>query len=134
MCPNKPEKDMEVSKRQIGNIAFVDVSGRIVAGELMPLRETIRELLARGEDNIVLNLQKVPYIDSAGIGELVTALVGVRRHGGCLRLLSLTPKVREVLDITKLLSVFQVFENEAQALDSFVLSQPCSQHLIARAS
>jgi anti-sigma B factor antagonist len=125
---------MEVSKRQIGNIAFVDVSGRIVAGELMPLRETIREILARGEDNIVLNLQKVPYIDSAGIGELVTALVGVRRQGGCLRLMSLTPKVREVLDITKLLTVFQVFENEAQALDSFALSQPCSQHLIARAS
>ena len=124
---------MEVSKRQIGNIAFIDVSGRIVAGELMPLRETIRELLARGEDNIILNLQKVPYIDSAGIGELVTALVGARRQGGCLRLLSLTPKVREVLDITKLLTVFQVFENEAEALDSLVLSQSCSQHLIARA-
>jgi anti-sigma B factor antagonist len=124
---------MEVTKRQIGNVVLVDVSGRIVAGESLLLRKSIRQLLSDGESNIVLNLQHVPYIDSAGIGDLVSALVAVRREHGRLKLLNLTRRVHEVLEIVKLLTVFEVFASEPEALASFVAPQPYSDRMIARA-
>ena len=114
---------MKISNRQIADVTILDVSGRVVAGEAALLRESIRNLIACGEKNIVLNLAEVPYIDSAGIGELVSGLVAVRRQSGCLGLLGLTRRVRDVLEIVKLLTVFQVFANEAEALAAFTVSQ-----------
>lgn len=124
---------MKISNRQIEDVTILDVSGRVVAGEAEMLRDSVRSLIARGEKNIVLNLAEVPYMDSAGIGELVSALVAVRRQSGCLRLLNLTRRVHDVLEIVKLLAVFQVFDNEADALATFTAPQGYSREMTARA-
>jgi anti-sigma B factor antagonist len=124
---------MKISNRQTANVTILDVSGRVVAGEADLLRESVRNLIAGGETHIVLNLAEVPYIDSAGIGELVSALVAVRRQSGCLGLLNLTRRVRNVLGIVKLLTVFKVFDNEAEALASFTVPQDRPRELRARA-
>jgi len=124
---------MKISNRQIADVTILDVSGRVVAGEADLLRDSVRNLIAGGEKNIVLNLAEVPYIDSAGIGELVSALVAVRRESGCLRLVSLTRRVHEVLEIVKLLTVFQVFDNEEDALATFALPQRYPRELSAQA-
>src|SRR6185312_12252438 len=84
---------MKIINRQIADATILDVSGRVVAGEAVLLRESIRDLIARGKKNIILNLAGVPYIDSAGIGELVSALVAVRRESGSMELLNLTRRV-----------------------------------------
>ena len=124
---------MKISGRQSADVTILDVSGRVVAGEAELLRAGVRDLLARGEKNIILNLADVPYIDSAGIGELVSALVAVRRESGRLALLSLSRRVREVLMTVKLLAVFQVFDNESEAVAAFAAPQGDSRKLIARA-
>jgi anti-sigma B factor antagonist len=124
---------MKISTRQIAEVTILDVSGRVVAGEAALLRDSIRNVIARGEKNIVLNLAEVPYIDSAGIGELVSALVAVRRQSGCLGLLGLTRRVRDILEIVKLLTVFQVFANEAEALTTFTVPQSYARELAAHA-
>jgi anti-sigma B factor antagonist len=125
---------MKISDRQIGGVTILDISGRVVAGEAQLLRDSVRRLIARGERHIILNLAEAPYIDSAGIGELVSALVAVRRESGCLALLNPTRKVRDVLGIVKLLTVFQIFGSEAEALARFTMPHSHSQDLIARAS
>jgi anti-sigma B factor antagonist len=112
---------MKIVNRQIADTTILDVSGRVVAGEAALLRESMRDLIARGKKNIVLNLAEVPYIDSAGIGELVSALVAVRREFGSMELLNLTRRVRDALAIVKLLTVFPVFDNEAEALGRFTM-------------
>jgi anti-sigma B factor antagonist len=124
---------MKISNRQIADVTILDVSGRMVAGEAVLLRDSVRSLIACGEKNIVLNLAEVPYLDSAGIGELVSALVAVRRESRCLALLNLSRRVREVLGIVKLLTVFQVFDNEAEALAAFTVPQDYPRELRARA-
>ena len=124
---------MKISKRQIADVTILDVSGRVVAGEVSLLRDSIRNVIAGGEKNIVLNLAEAPYMDSAGIGELVSALVAVRRQSGCLALLNLTRRVCHVLQIVKLLTVFQVFDNEAEALAAFAVPQDYPRELRARA-
>jgi len=107
-------------ERQIGSVTVVDISGRIVLGEETALlRSTIRDLITRGKKSILLNLAQVPYIDSSGIGELVSAFVAVRREGGEVKLLNLTKKVRDVLQIVKVITIFDVFDNEAAALSAF---------------
>jgi len=111
---------MQISKRQSGDVTIVDICGRIVAGEDSALlRDTIRSLISRDEKNIVLNMEAVPYIDSAGIGELVSALVAVRRQGGCLKLLNLSRRVYEVLEIVRLVTVFEIFYSEAKVISTF---------------
>jgi len=125
---------MKISNRQIAGVTILDISGRVVAGEAVQLRDSVRSLIARGEKNIVLNLAEVPYIDSAGIGELVSALVAVRRESGCMGLLNLTRRVRDVLEIVKLVPVFRIFDNEAQAVAAFTVPQNRSPELRARAS
>jgi anti-sigma B factor antagonist len=125
---------MKISNRRTADVTILDISGRVVAGEAVLLRDSVRSLIARGEKNIVLNLAEVPYIDSAGIGELVSALVAVRRDGGCMGLLHLTRRVRDVLGIVKLLPVFQIFDNEAQALAASAVPQNHSRELRVRAS
>jgi len=123
---------MKMDERKVGRVMVLDLSGRIVAGEgTALLRNAIADLTARGEENIVLNLARVPYIDSAGIGELVSSFVAVRRKSGSLKLLNPTRRVREVLEIVKLLTAFQVFDNEADALATFGAPQARMPEFVA---
>jgi anti-sigma B factor antagonist len=111
---------MTSNSRDVDGVTIVDLSGHIALGEdTLMLRHTIRDLIANQHKMILLNLSDVPYIDSSGIGELVTAFTTVRKEGGELKLLNLTRKVRDVLTITKLYTVFDVKDDEAAAILSF---------------
>jgi anti-sigma B factor antagonist len=111
---------MKISTRQVDGITVVDCSGRITLGEgSVTLRETVSGLLAKNQKKILLNLAEVNYIDSSGIGELVSAFTTVRKQGGDLKLLNLTKKVHDLLQITKLYTVFDVHDDEASAVKSF---------------
>ena len=111
---------MKTSIRQANDVTIVDCSGRIVLGEgSVILKDVVRELLSKGQKKILLNLGDVNYIDSSGIGELVSAFTTVRKQGGDLKLLNLTKKVHDVLQITKLYTVFDVKDDEAGAIKSF---------------
>jgi len=111
---------MKSSSRQIDGITVLDLSGRITLGEgSVILRDTIRELIGRGQKKILLNLGDVSYIDSSGIGELVSAFTTVRNQGGELKLLNLTKKVHDLLQITKLYTVFDIKDDETTAIKSF---------------
>ncbi|HEX7961064.1 MAG TPA: STAS domain-containing protein [Terriglobales bacterium] len=111
---------MKSSSRQIDGVTVLDLSGRITLGEgSVILRDTIRDLIGRGQKKILLNLGDVSYIDSSGIGELVSAFTTVRNQGGELKLLNLTKKVHDLLQITKLYTVFDIKDDEANAIKSF---------------
>jgi anti-sigma B factor antagonist len=111
---------MKIETRTIGDIRILDCSGKITLGEgTMAVRNTVRDILKGGGKKIILNLADVNYIDSSGIGELVSTYTTVTSNGGQLKLLSLTKKIQELLAITKLLTVFQVFDSEQAALASF---------------
>jgi anti-sigma B factor antagonist len=111
---------MKATNRQVDGVAIVDMSGRITLGEgSVVLRDTIRDLIGKGSKKILLNLGDVTYIDSSGIGELVSAFTAVRREGGELKLLNLTKKVHDLLQITKLYTVFDIKDDEAMAIKSF---------------
>ena len=111
---------IKASTRQVDEITLVDLSGRITLGEgSTVLRDTVRDLLGRGQKKILLNLGDVTYIDSSGIGELVSGFATVTNQGGQLKLLNLTKKVHDLLQITKLYTVFEVHNDEAAALRSF---------------
>ena len=111
---------MKVGNRQVDGITIVDCSGRITLGEgSVILRDTVRDLLSKGNKKIVLNLAEVNYIDSSGIGELVSAFTTAKNQGGELKLLNLTKKVNDLLQITKLYTVFDVKDDEAAAVKSF---------------
>jgi anti-sigma B factor antagonist len=111
---------IQVTTRQVGDVSVVDVAGRITLGEgASSLRETIRGMVTQGNKKILLNLGEVSYIDSSGIGELVSAFTTVTNHGGKLKLLGLTKRVKDLLQITKLYTVFEVFDDEAEAVRSF---------------
>ena len=111
---------MKASTRQVDGVTIVDLSGRITLGEgSVVLRDTIKDVLGKGDKKILLNLGDVSYIDSSGIGELVSAFTSVQRQGGDLKLLHLTKKVHDLLQITKLYTVFEVFDDEAKALGNF---------------
>ncbi|HET7205881.1 MAG TPA: STAS domain-containing protein [Terriglobales bacterium] len=111
---------MKSSTRQIDGVTIVDLSGRITLGEgSVILRDTVRDLIGKGNKKILLNLGDVNYIDSSGIGELVSAFTTVRNQGGELKLLNLTKKVHDLLQITKLYTVFDVKDDETSAVKSF---------------
>jgi anti-sigma B factor antagonist len=111
---------MKATNRQVDGVAIVDMSGRITLGEgSVILRDTIRDLIGKGQKKILLNLGDVTYIDSSGIGELVSAFTAVRREGGELKLLKLTKKVHDLLQITKLYTVFDIKDDEATAIKAF---------------
>jgi anti-sigma B factor antagonist len=111
---------MKATNRQVDGVAVVDMSGRITLGEgSVVLRDTIRDLIGKGSKKILLNLGDVTYIDSSGIGELVSAFTAVRREGGELKLLKLTKKVHDLLQITKLYTVFDIKDDEATAIQAF---------------
>lgn len=111
---------LKSNTRQSNGVAIVDLSGRITLGEgSVVLRELVRDLLGKGDKNILLNLADVTYIDSSGIGELVSAYTAVKNQGGELKLLKLTKKVHDLLQITKLYTVFDVKDDESAALAAF---------------
>jgi anti-sigma B factor antagonist len=111
---------MKSSTRQVDGVTILDLSGRITLGEgSVVLRDTVRDILGKGNKRILLNLGEVNYIDSSGIGELVSAFTTVRNQGGELKLLNLTKKVHDLLQITKLYTVFDVKDDEAAAVKSF---------------
>lgn len=112
--------ELNIVERQAGDVTVLDLSGKITIGEgSVALRTKIRSLLEGGKKRILLNLGGVGYIDSSGIGELVSSFTTANKEGGQLKLLNLTQKVRDLLAITKLLTVFDCFENEAEAFNSY---------------
>lgn len=111
---------MKSTTRQVNGVSIVDLSGRITLGEgSTMLRDIVRDMIAKGNKKILLNLGDVTYIDSSGIGELVSAFTTVRNGGGELKLLNLTKKVHDLLQITKLYTVFDITDDEASAIQSF---------------
>lgn len=112
--------DINISERQAGDVTVLDLDGKVTIGEgSVTLRNAIRRLLGEGKNKILLNLGSVGYIDSSGIGELVSSYTAVKKEGGTLKLLNLTQKIQDLLAITKLLTVFDTFDDEASALSSF---------------
>jgi anti-sigma B factor antagonist len=112
--------ELRATYRDAGIVTVVDIGGRITLGEGSALlRKTVRELLEDGRRKIVFNLADVNYIDSSGIGELVTAFTTVKKSGGDLKLLHLTKKVHDLLQLTKLFTVFDVYSDESAVLNSF---------------
>jgi anti-sigma B factor antagonist len=111
---------MKVATRQVDGVTILDLSGRITLGEgSVTLRDTVHDVLAKGSKKILLNLDNISYIDSSGIGELVSGFTSVRNAGGELKLLNLTKKVHDLLQITKLYTVFDIWDNEASAIGAF---------------
>ena len=112
--------ELNITERQAGDITVLDMNGKVTIGEgSVALRGAIRRLLGEGKKKILLNLGQVGYVDSSGIGELVSSFTAVNKEGGTLKLLNLTQKIQDLLAITKLLTVFDVYEDEATALNSF---------------
>jgi len=111
---------IKLSTRQVGDVSVVDVAGRITLGEgSSALRDLLREMVGKAQKKILLNLGDVSYIDSSGIGELVSGFTTVTNQGGQLKLLNLTKRVKDLLQITKLYTVFDVHDDEAAAVRSF---------------
>ena len=112
--------ELNIRERQAGDITVLDMDGRITIGEgSVALRSAVRRFLEEGKKNILLNLAGVGYIDSSGIGELVSSYTAINKEGGQLKLLSLTQKLQDLLTITKLLTVFDAYDSEAEALSNF---------------
>lgn len=111
---------VKLSTRQVGDVTVIDAAGRITLGEgASTFRDAIRDLAAKGNKKLLLNLSEVSYIDSSGIGEMVSGFTTVTNHGGVLRLLGLNKRVKDLLQITKLYTVFEVFDDEPSAIRSF---------------
>ena len=111
---------LKADNRQVDGVAIVDLTGRIVLGEATTtLREVLQNLASQGQKKILLNLSEVSYIDSSGLGALVSGYTTITGQSGQLKLLNLTAKVKDLLQITKLLTVFEVFTDEASAVRSF---------------
>lgn len=111
---------MNIDTRSVNGVTIFDIHGKITLGEgSRGIRDKVREILEGGEKNILLNLGDVSYIDSAGIGELVSSYTTVTNQGGQLKLLNLTKKIEQLLAITKLTTVFDFFDDEATAVGSF---------------
>ena len=112
--------ELDVKERQAGDVTILDLSGEVRIGEgSIALRDSIRKLGDAGKNKVLLNLAGVKYMDSTGIGELIANYTTIRRQGGQLKLLNLTDRIQNILVITKLLTVFDSYDNEAEALKSF---------------
>ncbi|MDQ6676108.1 MAG: STAS domain-containing protein [Acidobacteriota bacterium] len=111
---------VKLNSRQVGDVTVVDLAGRITLGEgSSAMRDALKDLLTKGQKKILMNLGEVSYIDSSGIGELVSAFTTVTNQGGQLKLLGLNKRVKDLLQITKLYTVFEVFDSETTAIRSF---------------
>ncbi len=114
---------MQIEERTVGDVVVLDLKGRVTLGEGdQLLKDKVNSLVNQGRKRIVLNLAGVPYIDSAGLGEIVGSYTTVSRQGGSLKLLNLTKKITDLLAITKLLTVFETFDSEDEAVRSFSAS------------
>ncbi len=113
---------VKITERQVGKVSILDMEGDIrIGGSRIALRDAIRSLITQGQSQVLVNLARVERIDSCGLGELVSSFVTLTTGGGKIKLLNLSQRVREVMTITKLLTVFDVFENEQKAIESFDL-------------
>ncbi|HYV07124.1 MAG TPA: STAS domain-containing protein [Blastocatellia bacterium] len=111
---------MDIKERVVDGVSVLDLSGKIVLGEGDgQVRDRIKDLLADGQKKILLNLGEVNYIDSAGLGAMISSYTTVKRQGGQLKLVSLTKRIQDLLAITKLITVFETYDTEAEALSSF---------------
>ena len=111
---------LAIASREVDGVTVVELSGRITLGEgSVQLRDTIRDLISKGQRHILLDLGEVSYIDSSGLGELVSAYTTARNQDATLKLLKLTKKVHDLLQLTKLYTVFDIFDDEASAIASF---------------
>jgi anti-sigma B factor antagonist len=111
---------MEIVERTVNDVTVLDLKGKMTLGEGDELlKDKINSLLAAGKKKLLLNLESVPYIDSAGLGEVVRTYTTVSRQGGSLKLLNLTKRIEDLLSITKLLTVFDTFDSEAEAIQSY---------------
>jgi anti-sigma B factor antagonist len=111
---------MKIVEREVGGVTILDLQGRILIGEgIDALRDAVGKLVESGKTKILLNLAEVPYVDSAGLGEIVRCYTTVSRKSGRLKLVNLTAKIRDLLSITKLLTVFETYDTEDQAVKSF---------------
>jgi len=114
---------MQITERSVGDVMVLDIEGKITLGEGdEQLKDKVNSLVNQGHLKMVLNLAEVPYLDSAGLGEVVRAYTTVSRKGGSLKLLNLTKRITDLLSITKLLTVFETFESEDEAVRSFSAS------------
>ena len=114
---------MQIDERAVGDVVILDLKGKITLGEGDELlKDKVNSLVNQGHKKIVLNLADVPYIDSAGLGEVVRTYTTVSRQGGSLKLLNLTKRITDLLSITKLLTVFETFDSENEAVRSFAAS------------
>jgi anti-sigma B factor antagonist len=114
---------MQIDQRAVGDVMVLDLKGRVTMGEGDELlKDKVNSLVNQGQKKIVLNLAEVPYIDSAGLGEIVRTYTTVSRQGGSLKLLNLTKRITDLLSITKLLTVFETFDSENEAVRSFSAS------------
>ena len=112
--------ELDVKERQAGDVTILDLSGEVRIGEgSISLRDSIRNLADEGKKKVLLNLAGVKYMDSSGVGELIANYTTIKRNGGQLKLLNLTDRIQNLLVITKLLTVFDAYEDEAEALKSF---------------
>src|SRR5437660_12808735 len=111
---------MQIEERTVGDVMVLDLKGKITLGEGDELlKDKVNSLVNQGHKKIVLNLGGVPYVDSAGLGEIVRTYTTVSRQGGSLKLLNLTKRITDLLSITKLLTVFETFDSEGEAVKSF---------------
>ena len=116
---------MKIEQRTVGNVTILDLDGRLVAEDgFEPLRQTLNRLIGTGHTNVLLNMDRVTYLDSAGIGLIACKYVTLNRHNGHLKLCNLRLRSHEVLSVTKLLTVFEAFESESEALKSFASNGP----------
>jgi anti-sigma B factor antagonist len=114
---------MHIEERAVGDVMILDLKGKVTLGEGDELlKDKVNSLVNQGQKKIVLNLAEVPYIDSAGLGEIVRTYTTVSRQGGSLKLLNLTKRITDLLSITKLLTVFETFDSERDAVKSFSAS------------
>jgi len=108
-----------VKTRKVDNVVVMDLSGKLTIGEpVMQLRDALRVQVAEGDSKFIVNLGDVSYVDSSGLGELVSSYTTVRNKGGDVKLLKLTAKIKDLLQMTKLLTVFDVYDDEAKAIAS----------------
>lgn len=111
---------MKIDKRKKGDVTILDLKGKILLGDgIDELRESINGAIQSNETKLLLNFAEVPYLDSTGLGEVVRSYTSLRKEGGMVKIVNLTNKVQDLLSVTKLITVFETFEDEEKAVESF---------------
>ena len=111
---------MKIGKRKKGDVVILDIKGKILLGDgIDELRETINGVIQSNETKLLLNFKEVPYLDSTGLGEVVRSYTSLKKEGGLVKIVNLTNKVQDLLSVTKLITVFETFEDEDKAVESF---------------